>query len=69
MKLRFFTKLFGSRFGASEIHQHNEESKSMSSPIIEPGKPIVLELEPGTYYRCTCGGSSNMPFCDGSCAK
>lgn len=41
----------------------------MSINNIEPGKPIILELEPGTYYRCTCGGSKNMPFCDGSCAK
>jgi CDGSH-type Zn-finger protein len=36
---------------------------------IEPGKPIILELEPGTYHRCTCGGSKKMPFCDGSCAE
>lgn len=28
--------------------------------------PIVLELEPGAYYRCTCGKSAKMPFCDGS---
>ncbi|TWJ17565.1 CDGSH iron-sulfur domain-containing protein [Geobacter argillaceus] len=28
--------------------------------------PIVLNLEPGTYYRCTCGKSSRMPFCDGA---
>ena len=37
--------------------------------LIEPGKPIVLELEPGTYYRCTCGGSKKQPFCDGSCKE
>lgn len=28
--------------------------------------PIVLELEPGNYHRCTCGKSAKMPFCDGS---
>ncbi|WP_243373686.1 CDGSH iron-sulfur domain-containing protein [Geotalea sp. SG265] len=27
--------------------------------------PIVLELEPGTYYRCTCGKAAT-PFCDGA---
>jgi CDGSH-type Zn-finger protein len=29
-------------------------------------QPAVLELEPGTYYWCRCGRSSNQPFCDGS---
>ncbi|QEM67029.1 hypothetical protein FO488_01880 [Geobacter sp. FeAm09] len=28
--------------------------------------PIVLELEPGNYLRCTCGKSKTMPFCDGA---
>lgn len=28
--------------------------------------PIALELEPGDYYRCTCGKSATMPFCDGA---
>jgi len=39
----------------------------MSETTMVPGQPIVLELEPGTYYRCTCGGSKTLPFCDGSC--
>lgn len=38
----------------------------MSNINIEPGKPIILDLEPGTFYRCTCGGSKNLPFCDGA---
>jgi CDGSH-type Zn-finger protein len=29
------------------------------------GMPIVLTLEPGTYYRCTCRQSDTLPFCDG----
>ena len=29
-------------------------------------QPAVLELEPGTYYWCRCGQSSNQPYCDGS---
>ena len=28
--------------------------------------PIVLDLEPGTYYWCSCGKTKNQPFCDGS---
>lgn len=30
------------------------------------GMPVRITLEPGTYYRCTCGKSQNLPFCDGS---
>jgi len=29
-------------------------------------KPIRLELEPGTYWWCSCGRTSHSPFCDGS---
>jgi CDGSH-type Zn-finger protein len=29
-------------------------------------EPVVLKLEAGTYYWCTCGMSNNQPFCDGS---
>jgi CDGSH-type Zn-finger protein len=28
--------------------------------------PAVLELEPGEYFWCKCGGSQNQPYCDGS---
>jgi CDGSH-type Zn-finger protein len=28
--------------------------------------PAVLDLAPGTYYWCSCGKSSKLPFCDGS---
>jgi CDGSH-type Zn-finger protein len=30
------------------------------------GMPIRITLEPGIYYRCTCGKSQNLPFCDGT---
>lgn len=30
------------------------------------GMPIAITLEAGTYYRCTCGKSQNLPFCDES---
>ncbi len=38
----------------------------MSEAIIAAKEPVVLELEPGTYYWCACGRSKNQPFCDGS---
>jgi CDGSH-type Zn-finger protein len=38
----------------------------MSEPHIAAKSPKVMELEPGTYYWCACGKSSNQPFCDGS---
>ena len=38
----------------------------MSEPTIAAKKPAILELEPGDYYWCSCGQSSNQPYCDGS---
>jgi len=32
----------------------------------DAGMPIAITLDPGTYYRCTCGKSQNLPFCDES---
>ena len=37
----------------------------MSKPNNDAGMPIAITLDPGTYYRCTCGQSDNLPFCDG----
>jgi len=28
--------------------------------------PVMMELEPGTYYWCSCGKTKTGPFCDGS---
>jgi len=67
--LRFFTKLFGSPLATAEGDQKEKENKNVSNIGIEPGKPAIRELEPGTYYRCTCGGSKRVPFCSGSCAQ
>lgn len=38
----------------------------MSEPVIAQKKPYKLEMEPGTYFWCACGRSSQQPFCDGS---
>lgn len=34
--------------------------------VIADKKPIVFEIEPGTYYWCRCGRSKKQPYCDGS---
>ncbi|RMH50535.1 MAG: CDGSH iron-sulfur domain-containing protein [Zetaproteobacteria bacterium] len=34
--------------------------------VIAAREPAVMELEPGTYYWCSCGKSANQPFCDGA---
>ena len=38
----------------------------MSDPVIAQKSPYGLELEPGKYWWCACGHSTNQPFCDGS---
>jgi len=38
----------------------------LSEPVIASRVPAVLDLEPGTYFWCTCGRSASQPFCDGS---
>jgi CDGSH-type Zn-finger protein len=38
----------------------------MAKPEMPAKRPVVLELEPGTYFWCACGRSRNQPFCDGS---
>ena len=38
----------------------------MSQAECPQKKPYVVELEPDTYWWCSCGKSSSQPFCDGS---
>ena len=38
----------------------------MAEPTIPQKSPFVVEMEPGKYFWCACGKSSNQPFCDGS---
>lgn len=38
----------------------------MEKGQIAEKSPLMLEMEPGTYWWCRCGLSKNQPFCDGS---
>ena len=38
----------------------------MSKINNDAGMPIALTLEPGVYFRCVCGRSEDLPFCDSS---
>ncbi len=38
----------------------------MAEPKIAGTHSIKLDLQPGTYYWCTCGESAGQPWCDGS---
>jgi len=38
----------------------------MGKPFIAAKMPAQINLEPGQYFWCACGKSSNQPFCDGS---
>ena len=38
----------------------------MDTPKIADNKPKQVNLEAGEYYWCSCGQSSDQPFCDGS---
>lgn len=38
----------------------------MKEPKVAQKSPYVVELDAGKYYWCSCGHSSNQPYCDGS---
>ena len=38
----------------------------MAEPVIAQSGPYKLILEPGEYWWCACGKSSNQPFCSGA---
>ena len=38
----------------------------MSEKKIPQKSPYVFEVEPGRYAWCSCGHSTNQPYCDGS---
>ncbi|MGJ8634245.1 MAG: CDGSH iron-sulfur domain-containing protein [Luteolibacter sp.] len=35
-------------------------------PKITAKEPVSVDLDPGTYWWCSCGKTSHSPFCDGS---
>ena len=37
----------------------------MAQPRIVAKQPVIVTLDPGTYYWCLCGRSRDQPFCDG----
>lgn len=39
---------------------------STELPAVADTKPAVMELEPGTYWWCSCGLSTKQPFCNGA---
>jgi len=38
----------------------------MAKGKIAERSPLMMEMQPGTYFWCACGKSNNQPFCDGS---
>ncbi len=39
----------------------------MDKPIRVSDKPYIVDVEAGkSYYWCSCGKSTQQPFCDGS---
>lgn len=39
----------------------------MDKPKIAEKSPVLVDVKEGeTYYWCSCGRSSNQPFCNGS---
>ena len=38
----------------------------MAEPECPQKAPYQMELEAGNYFWCTCGKSTNQPFCDGA---
>lgn len=38
----------------------------MTKPTIAVKKSLLMTMQPGQYFWCSCGNSKNQPFCDGS---
>jgi len=40
--------------------------ESPEKPVIVQLRSLKMDMEPGTYFWCSCGRSEKQPFCDGS---
>ena len=38
----------------------------MDKPKIAQKSPYIMDVEPGNYAWCSCGLSTNQPYCNGS---
>ncbi len=38
----------------------------MEEPVVYKRQSQSMNLDPGVYYYCRCGRTSDQPFCDGS---
>lgn len=53
--------------GDKNDNKSNEKPIESKKPVVKQYAPIQVNLKKGeTYYYCTCGRTSNEPFCDGS---
>jgi CDGSH-type Zn-finger protein len=43
----------------------NSTQNLSKNPTIVDNKPTIMQLEAGKYYWCSCGLSTNQPFCNG----
>lgn len=62
---------FGARRGTGQadlgcLNPAGGYNRPMSEPTIAQKSPYVQDMQPGSFYFCTCGKSKGQPFCDGA---
>lgn len=40
--------------------------KSTEKPVSVQLRSLKMDMDPGTYFWCSCGRSKKQPFCDGT---
>ena len=48
------------------MSENSNNDSTEQKPVIADKMPAVMKLEAGEYWWCSCGKSSEQPFCDGS---